>query len=114
LAKDLFDPLLVVETSDPDLRTIGQLDEEIRLVEPDAQRGEAELQDLRQRVRPNRRLGVVEAEAEDDVARAMGVNGALNKGPGQHEGFARSRPAAQHDVASWACEKPVSFPLLLR
>ena len=98
-AKDLLDPLLVVQARDPDLRPVRQLNIEIRLVEADAQGGETQFQHLGQRVGPDAGLGVVEAEAEYRVPAARRVDGALQDSADQQEGLARPRAAAEHDVA---------------
>lgn len=103
-AEDLLDALLIVEPAYPDLRTVGQFEVEVGLVEPRAQGRKAQLQNLGQRVSPNRSFRVVEAEAEYRVPAVWRVYRPLDDGAAQQEGLARTRAATEHDVARGAGE----------
>lgn len=111
-AEDLLDPLLVVEASNPDLRAVRQFEVEVRFVETRAQRREAQLQHLGHGVRPDAGLRVVEAEPEDGVSAAGGVDRALDDGADEQERLAGARAAAQHDIAGGRREEAVCLALL--
>ena len=103
-AQDLLHSLLVVQSGDPDLRPVRQVEVKVGLVEPVPQRREAQLEHLRHGVCPDAGLGVVEPEPEDDMPTARRVDGALDDGANEEERLARARSAAEHDVAGGAGE----------
>jgi hypothetical protein len=93
------------------LRAVRQFEIEVGLVEPRAQGRKAQFQHLGQRVGPDAGLGVVEPEAEYRVAAVRRVDGALDDRAAKQEGLARSRAAAEHDVARGAGEQAVGLAL---
>lgn len=99
LPQGLLDALLIIDAGYPDLRSVRQLGIEFGLVKPHPNRREAEDQNFRQRIEPDRRLRVDEPKSDYDMPRTRSTYRFLEHRPTKNERLSGPRPAAEHDVA---------------
>ena len=101
-AQDLFRPLFVVQSAEPDFTSVGQYRVPIRFAQHVINSGEAYLHHLGERVQDNCGLDMVEAEPQNCVAGEWCLQRPQHNRSDQHERLTGATSSKQHRVSGAA------------